>query len=467
MKVKRTMKNILLHISFLMIITVIVGCSSGIESWIDDDVDEKFINQTFSKKALAEDLDYLQEQMPAIHPVFEKKTDQKEIKSQFESFRDQIKNGMNRKDFFRLIGKINPYFKDGHSFIFPLLAEGTYAENNGQHLFRFGVSVNGQSLYINRTYTHKTNGKIIKKGTKILSINDIQTGSILNELSEYGHGETANLRMHMSTLLFRYWLCAVYDWKGEFLLSLEYKGEQNNIVISNPNNWESKQDKLGDNWLEVLPNQIAYLRLGTFDVDEDSSYEDFIRESFAEIRRKKLSKLVIDVRGNTGGQSDAGAEVIKYLTDKSLNQASSAIEKLNKENNGLFGYKGEPGEIINLDVIEDELIEPVEISKRFKGETIVLIDEMTYSAGIVFATTIQDHKLAKLVGQPTGGHANQTGNMTPFYLPNTRLLVLAPSLYITRPSGDRSNRALQPDVVVDKDVDASTDRTLELSLDLF
>lgn len=462
-----TIKNTLRATVLVMSTIVLTGCSGGIESWIHDDVDQEFINQTFSEQALKKDLDYLYQQMQAINPVFDKKTDKKKIQSQLESLHDQIKDKMNRQDFFRLIGKINPYFQDGHSFIFPLLAEGTYAQEEGQQLFRFGVSVNDQSLYFNKTYKHQTDGKIIKKGTKILSINGKSVTSLLKELSEYGHGETANLRMHMSTLLFRYWLCAVYDWKGEFELLIEWEGEQTLITITNPDDWKSEEDTQGDYWLDVLPNQIAYLKIGTFDVDEDSDYYDFIEESFAEINKKNLTQLIIDVRGNTGGQSDAGAEIIQYLTDKSINQASSAIEKLNEDNNGFFGYKGKPGEIVELDVIDDELIEPVDVSKRYQGETIVLIDEMTYSAGIVFATTIQDHKLATLIGQPTGGHANQTGNMTPFYLPNTKLLVLVPSLYITRPSGDQSNSSVQPDVIVNKGQDLSIDKTLEVSLTSF
>ncbi len=36
-----------------------------------------------------------------------------------------------------------------------------------------------------------------------------------------------------------------------------------------------------------------------------------------------------------------------------------------------------------------------------------------YTAAILFASTLQDHGLAPLVGRPTGGHANQTGNMMP------------------------------------------------------
>ncbi|MTI20793.1 hypothetical protein E1176_07160 [Fulvivirga sp. RKSG066] len=453
-------------ISLLLLIWVITGCG-GIEEWIHDDVDEAFTDKTFSKKELAEDLEFLKTQMAERHPVFHELTDSDSIVAKFESINSNLKSDMSRQDFFKLIGKFNPYFKDGHSFIFPLLAEGYYHEENGQYLYPFGVYVNDQSIYINKTYKHKSNSITIEKGTRVVSINGVAGETILKELAEYGHGETATLRMHMSTLLFHYWLHAIYGWQGNFELVLEHNDQLTTITAFNPENWESKQNKLGDNWLDIMPNQIAYLRLGSFDVDEEAGFEEFVENAFAQIQQQKISKLIIDVRGNTGGQTDAGAVVIKYLTNKELNQASTAIEKLNEDNNGLFGYKGEPGEIIEIDVTNDEIIEPVEESKRFKGEVIVLIDEMTYSAGVVFVTTIQDHKLAKLVGQPTGGHANQTGNLNPFYLPNTKLLVLAPSRYITRVSGETRKQTVQPDVIVNKGNDPEVDRTLEVSQGLF
>lgn len=465
--INNTKGSKLVHFASLFMVFLLFTSCSGIESWIHDDINEDFIKRSFTRSALTEDLFFLQTQMAARHPVYHKLIDENTISTKIDSIVNIIEDEMTRTEYFQLIGKLNPYFKDGHSIIFPLLAEGTFDEDNGKFLFPFGVFVNNQSLYLNTSYNNYNADLSIKKGAKIVSINGVSGETILKELAEYGHGETAILRMHMSTLLFRYWLKAIYDWSGGFELVLTYKNEQDTINVSNADYWESEQDKLGDRWLEILPNDIAYLKIGTFDVDEDSDYESFVEDSFAEMLKKQISKLIIDIRGNTGGQSDAGAEIIKYLTDKQLNQASSAIEKLSDDNNGLFGYKGKPGDVIDLDIINSELIEPVKESTRFKGQTIVLIDEMTYSAGIVFATTIQDHKLAKLVGQPTGGHANQTGNLAPFYLPNTKLLILAPSRYITRVSGDTRLHSVKPDFIVNDDSDPSLDLTLKMSQTLF
>jgi hypothetical protein len=448
--------------------TTIISCQdNGIETWIHKDVDEKFISKTFSKKALLEDLEYLITEMHKRHPVFDKITNEKDISTILSNIKKNIHEDMSRQDFFRVIGKLNPVFKDGHSFIFPLLAEGNIAKKQDKRLFPFGVFVRGNSLYVNRTYTNTSSGAKLKKGSKIVAINGLTGEMILNKLAEYGHGETATLRMHMSSVFFPYWLNAIYDWESKFEVVFEYGENIVNIVVSNPEAWKSDQEHTNEHRLEFMPDHIAYLKLGSFDVDEETGYYQFVEDAFRKIREEKLSKLIIDVRGNTGGQTKAGAEVIKYLTRKKINQASAAIEKLSENNNGIFGYKGEPGEILKMDVKNDALIEPVDKSERFKGEVILLIDELTFSAGIVFATTIQDHKLAKLVGRPTGGHANQTGNINTFHLPNTRLLVLVPSRYITRVSGDTSRHKVQPDVLVYEGKTSDEDKTLKVALELF
>ena len=461
-------KKVLRNAFILVIIIIITGCNGGgMESWVHEDVDSEFTKQTFSKKALQEDSEYLITEMYNRHPVFDKITNEADISAKILSVKSNIRENMTRQEFFNVIGAINPEFKDGHSFVFPLLAEGTFSENQGKHLFPFGIIVRNNSLYINKTYTNKSNGIKLNKGSKVVSINGLPGETILEKLAKYGHGETATLRKHMSSVFFHYWLKAIYNWEGNFNIVVELNKKENTIVVSNTEAWESDQDNVGDNWIEVMPNQIAYLKLGSFDVDEDVGYNQFIEDAFLKIQREKLSKLIIDVRGNTGGQTQAGAEVIKYLTSEKLNQASAAIEKLSENTNGILGYKGEPGEIIKMDVTNDAIIEPVDESNRFKGEVILLIDEMTFSAGIVFATTIQDHNLAKLVGQATGGHANQTGNITTFHLPNTKLLVLVPSRYITRVSGDTSMHSVQPDLIVHEGADPNVDRTLQISLGLF
>ncbi len=63
---------------------------------------------------------------------------------------------------------------------------------------------------------------------------------------------------------------------------------------------------------------------------------------------------------------------------------------------------------------QGEVIQPVEKTKRFSGEVIVLISEKTYSAAEDFTSAFKSANLGILIGRPTAG---TTGNPVGFALP--------------------------------------------------
>ena len=375
---------------------------------------------------------------------------------------------MTRKEAFSIFAQLTPYFNDGHSILFPALAETTFIEKQGLQTFPFGVNVRDGKIFLLRSYSREEGNRSVPKGAQITSINGHTAKHILATLTPLSHGETPQLRESMLSLLFYYWIYAVFDVKGDITLEYINNEVEETIVLANNDKWQRDKNQPRDYELQILNNDIGYLRIASFDVDGDEdNYAMFVEDSFAELAQKGVKKLIIDVRGNTGGQSDAGAEVIQYIIDKPVSQASVAIEKLNTDNNGWFGYKGKPGETIELNVKDDGIIQPIDANKRFNGDVIVLMDRMTYSAGILFVTTIQDNNLGRLAGEETGGFANQTGNLTPFHLPNTKLLMLAPARYIVRPSGDKRKQPVVPDYVLTGNAMSLPDKWLSQTVDIF
>jgi hypothetical protein len=429
----------------LVALCSLVGCG-GMKDWIHPDVDKRFVEQTFTEQQLQADLDYLVATMTDRHPAFEQYVEEDKFTGQVERIRAVLKNGMNRQQAFYELAQLTPFFNDGHSILFPLLAEFSFAEEAGIQTFPFGVTVREGKIRLARSYQRQSDDTLLAAGSDILAINGHSATDIIARLTPLSHGESPALRESMLSLLFHYWLFAVFDVQGDMQLTLAHNGVVTDLSIVNGDEWQRAGKGQGDNALEFIAPQVAYLRVDSFDVDtEQDAYDSFIEKAFAQIHQQQAQTLIIDIRGNTGGQSDAGAQIIQYLTDKPVPQASVAIEKLNRDTNGWFGYRGEPGEVIELSVEADGMIEPVEPTRQFKGDVWVLIDRMSYSASILFATTIQDNQLGKLIGEPTGGFANQTGNLTPFYLPHTRLLMLAPGRYIVRPSGNRLKQPVMPD----------------------
>lgn len=384
------------------------------------------------------DLAYLQDAVIRRHPRFHERAPDAALMRAFDDVARSINMPMTRAEAFRALARLNPAFKDAHTLLLPTFA--TQDRGAEGAAFPIAVRLNGDGeLTVAGDWLRQGDGERLVSGTVIRSINGENSAHLLDELSGYGHGETASLRRHMLTIMFPDWLAAVRQWSGRFHLEVHRGGRSRSLRIAESDAWAPApaQEPPDRPALRDLGDGIALLRLPTFDVDEDpDAYREAIDHAFVAIRQRGATALVLDVRGNTGGQSDAGAQVIRYLIKRPINQVSRARELVNEDNRGWFGHKGRVGEMREMDLSRDGLIEPVAEAERFEGNVALLVDAMTYSAGILFATTLQDHGLAVLVGQPSGGYANQTGNMEPVVLPNTGLTAYIPAREFVRPNGD-------------------------------
>ena len=427
--------------------------------------DTSLQHKLFTPEELRNDLNYLVEQLEKRHVDFYNRANPDSIQKWHQRLSDQLNRPMTRKAFFLIAGLLNPYYKDAHCLLFPLRDEANNDRDNGHQLFPIYVTMDANGLvHPERDYQRKTDGIMLEKGNAITSINQIPIQEIIKQISRYSHGETVQLQRYMTTLLFSDWLYTIYGWKDEFKLSMM---DGTRVDIHQEDEWISlEKNNQGFNSLTLM-NDIAYLKLNSFDVDEEEdAYEKFIEESFKSIKDAKINKLVIDVRGNTGGQSDAGAKVIQYLIKEPVTQVSLAFERIHEGNSGFLDFRGKPGTLKELEVAHDDLIEPVNREKQFDGQVVVLSDELTYSAGIIFITIMQDHGLATLIGRPTGGFANQTGNMETFELPNTKLTVYAPARTFVRVNKNESVHPVTPDVVVWPDSLPETDEVLAKAIEI-
>lgn len=438
-KSKIQYSSIYITLTLSLLCVYLISCNS--EKPADD-----VLTVEFSQEQLKEDITYLITTLEKRHVNFYQRANKDSISQRQSQLIESLDKPMKRKEFFKHIGLLNPYFNDAHCLVFPRIEEADTEKKQGHQLFPFHVVLNERGeLYAERDYERKSDNERIRKEWRIDSINGIAVQEVINRIALYSHGETNQLRRHMTTLLFADWVYTLFNWTGNF--DLVFNGGSDRVHIASGDEWISLEKNVVQyNRLEYL-GDVAWLRLNSFDVDEHTNeYEEFIAQSFEAIKVAKISRLIIDVRGNTGGQSDAGALVLQYLIDHPVSQVSRAFERLNEDNAGWFNYKGTVGTLREMNMSNDDMIKPLAPEKRFKGNVIVLSDEMTYSAGIIFITIVQDHKLATLVGRPTGGYANQTGNIEGFTLPHTKLVVYAPVRTFVRPNGDSSIHVVMPDV---------------------
>lgn len=221
-------------------------------------------------------------------------------------------------------------------------------------------------------------------------------------------------------------------------------------------------------------DSTAYLKVTSFAVyNKDFNWRNFLDSAFREITEKNAQHLILDIRGNEGGET----EIVEYLLRKILQSPITVPAPYTVVN-----YKRLPKELeanvttwSKLPYHWGATVEPLpngqyrmkerysgraqtyEPAKdNFRGQSYLLIDAENSSATQIMATYAKKYKLATLIGQETGGNQRGLNGGYIFFhrLPNTKVEIDLPLLSINLfpVTEETPNGGIQPDVFVQKNV---------------
>ncbi len=89
------------------------------------------------------------------------------------------------------------------------------------------------------------------------------------------------------------------------------------------------------------------------------------------------------------------------------------------------------------------------MTNRFNGKTYIIVGQKTFSAGLIFATTVLDNQLATVIGETIEkGHPNQMGGVLDFETPNTKTKFSFSSSEAKRPDESKHNQLI-PNIEID------------------
>ena len=402
------------------------------------------MDKKIDPKLLHQDIDFLIEGARLRHPDLFKYANEKQLTSYVEQIKSQISEPLTRLEFYRHIGQLNHRFNDGHSMLLWPYPEYARLESTEQQPFPFKIALEPNGKVLLKHHYENDEGEVLAAGSEVTHINGKGIKHLLAQLQRYVGGETAYLRQQFIVGRFPLFLWAVTDMLDEFELGLQVDGKSVFKMVRVNQNWQViKNEKTTEEsfYYRQVNKDTGFLYVGHFDI-EPSKFEDFVDGSFATINSQNIKNLIIDVRDNTGGNTDTVTYLARHLANKPFRLISRLTEKLNPDNRGLFNYKGEVGDMLTS--AWEEWEEPVTEESRFKGKTFLLISPITYSAGIVFATTLKDNHFAILIGQETGGFANQTAQGNLFNLPHSELRAYITTRLLVRPSGDTEITGVKP-----------------------
>lgn len=169
---------------------------------------------------------------------------------------------------------------------------------------------------------------------------------------------------------------------------------------------------------EVLEGNIGYINISSFDKDCSKEF----KENYNNLKKQKITSLIIDLRNNGGGIVEEALEIIDYILDKD----SIMMITVNK--------KGE------------EQIEKAKNKPIINIPIVVLANENTASASEIFVAALKENNKAKIIGTKTYGKGVIQELLT---LSDGSGLKITTEEYYT-PNKNKINKVgIEPDIIVE------------------
>ncbi len=484
-------------------VLILSFCLSGCGSLIQPPQSHrKIMPEEFSKKftpdELKADIAFMVKTFEDVHPNLYAYISRESFQKQREDIEQDITTPLTRIEFYRKIAPLANKI-DGHTSISPPTEEyNSYAEKNGLR-FPFDLAIVESKILVTENYSDDTT---IIAGSELTSVNGVSTPIWLDSLAQYWAGERNSFRRAAVVEYSKLMMWLVFGWGKTFEIEfVTQQGERKIARVQGVTTESIKkkietQKKTGTSNYAYSFKVIDSLRLGLLDFQSMDGklyerFKEFLKTTFAQIRKDSVRHLVIDLRRNGGGSSQLGNALLNYITDKPFRQVSRVEMKASDQVRDyfynflpfylrwlrIFGLHNvepsisplfnAPKDSIGLYIPKEE--KPSDNPLRFDGEVYVLIGTGTYSSAQMFACTVKDYSFATLIGEETGGLATAYGEVYSFDLLNTRLPANVSCKRFVRPSGIDDGRGVLPDIEVkqtaedtEKGIDTVLNYTIEL-----
>jgi len=427
--------------SVFLFLTICIGQHLCAQFWQDS---------TLSGQALQEDLMALKSTIYSTHqdPFFY--ADSLTFELKLLTLKDHYQGGGSKKDFLFDVGDLLQTLQDSHTYIsYQDLIRNL--EKNGGRALPIKVRLLDDALYLKNDHMD-----LIPSGVKLISINGKRFNSLIAQMHDLSilEGNSANARLRISESIFPTLANHILDLHESNTIEYLVAGESTPQTIEYPAltiaNFKSKlkkTEKKNPVQFKVEPKNIGVLTISSFSRGSDAKYWKSIRKAFAANKRSGCRKLILDLRGNTGGSSERMEGLFPYLEIQPSNVPANIIARQSqlsikrneqtfkgfskwvltrffKKNEDVQNYLKminlEPGAIDTLYYTHQA--EPEK--NRFTGDVFLLVDGLTGSASVNFASKFKEKELGAIIGESCLGPQGGTwGNPSPFKLPNSKISI--------------------------------------------
>jgi len=453
-------------------------------------------------KDLQKDFQILQEALESLHPALHKYNTPKEMSRHFASLKEKLNVDQDIETVYSHISQFTAKIQCGHTYgnfwNQGSSLQAVFKDKANKVPFTFRIIDNKIILFQN--LSQKSD---LTAGDEIMSINGHASATILKSLYPYmkSDGNNEGQRyFHMQVFgtnnyeAFDIYFPLIYKLEGMVQLKVKrYKsGKEKTIqvqLISRKERFDRLQEHFGkqiesydDYWkFEVINPKVAKLTIGTFVTWKMTlKWRAFLKEAFQTLKNQNIPNLILDIRGNGGGDSAVQSELYKYLTSKESRRGPyQQTLKNNKVPPHLLPYLSSWNENFK-DVssqtkslpdgfytfkkggLIDKKMSPN--AKAYRGKVYLVADASNSSGTFFLVNYVKANGLATVVGQTSGGNQQGItgGQILYLTLPHSKVEIDIPLIGFY-PNTSQPNAGIEPDITIQPNIEALVEgRDLEV-----
>ncbi len=364
-----------------------------------------------------EDRDKAIEYMEEIHPYFILVEDQGDYEEAKQKYIQTAASEMSVRDFQAATAEYVGFFQDGHTRL--AWKEEEYVDvKSTYHEGKTYVVKDGE---ITDVYVESFGGVGVETIYAAIDKMFPAENEMAQAINRYNYVDGKNFLTYVGA--------EITDDKISVVFS---DGTEGVFGFYNPSEVATEDEEYtGNSW--YMDGDIFVVDFNTCSDDEE------LRGIASELSKKVeegCTKVIIDVRENGGGNSDACVRLLEAMDMKApqydmvIRYSEDAKEQRGYlRSNGMYRWNaksdGKPNEDIDL---------------------VVLCDRYTFSSATMMCVYVRDGKLGTLIGEPSSNMPNAYGDILYFVLPNSHLYGTVSHKQFIRPDETNNERMLVPEI---------------------
>ncbi|MGE7774879.1 S41 family peptidase [Chitinophaga sp. NPDC101104] len=417
-----------------------------------------FAQSPLTRAQAISDIDYYVRTMKASHYSPFAEITEKEFDRRTAEIKNAIGDTISIPEFLWKMYAITALTGDAHAT--PQLGQPAFRDDFQSPLFfPYRLLQDKNGVYVPRMMAI-VHG--LEPGEPIVSINGIRMDALRRELDTHLAGLPA-FRREAGIRLFSYFLY-LKGVRPPFTVTFREKGSPRTVIqqrvplkaalaVSMPHITEPFV-------FEVRDGKVGYLDVRTLSASP-AKFSAFLDSAFTAFRQANVHTLAVDLRNNSGGNTDLADILLSYITRKpySWGRKSWKISQPYKDaliangDTAASYLRRENGTIWNSSDPLAQKLPSRHADSLFNGKVYFITGPFTFSSAMALADVVKTWKLGTIVGEPTGERTKDYGEAFTIELPASKIRIQSTSSLSHGAGGTRAgNMPVMPDVPVNSEV---------------